>query len=251
MTETRPLGTIEAVLFDLDDVLAPFQTVGAWQWAWHPQGPILGERHVRAMIRRSLREWDRRRWQGAIGKAQPTDLAALRAHLAETLGRIAGRPLPAEEVAAVVRRFLRPQGEVERYADALPALERLRARGVRSGVLTPLPLESARWLVRRAGIPETLVLVTGDDPGPALPAAPAFLGAVERLGLEPSRVAFVGDLFWSDARAAQRAGLRGVLLDRQGSWPNVQGTRLAALDALEATLEAPAPAGAEDASAGP
>ncbi len=251
MTETRPLGAIEAVLFDLDDVLVPFQTVGAWQWAWRPQGPILGERHVRAMVRRSLRGWDRRRWQGAIGQAPPVDLGALRAHLAETLGRIAGHPLPPEEVDAVVRRFLKPQGDVERYADAVPALDRLRSRGVRSGIVTPLPLESARWILRRAGIPEALVLASGDDPGPAVPAAAAFQAAADRLGLAPSRLAFVGDLFWSDARAAQRAGLRGVLLDRQGSWPNVKGTRLAGLDGLEAALEAPAPADADDAGAGP
>jgi FMN phosphatase YigB (HAD superfamily) len=235
------LGATEAVLFDLDDVLVPFQTPRAWQWAWRPQGPILGERHVRAMIRRSLRSWDRRRWHGAIGKEPPTDLAALRAHLAETLWAISGHPLPAEETEAVVRRFLRPQGEIERYPDVPAALERLRARGVPVGIVTPLPLESARWIARRGGIPESLLLRTGDDPGPAVPAVAAFGAVVERLSLPPERVAFVGDLFWSDARAAHRAGLRGVLLDRQGAWPSVQGTRLSGLETLEATLEAPPP----------
>ena len=174
-----PLGVTEAVLFDLDDVLVPFQTPRAWQWAWRPQGPILGERHVRAMIRRSLRNWDRRRWHGAIGKEPPTDLPALRAHLAETLWAISGHPLPAEETEAVVRRFLRPQEEIERYPDVPGALERLRARGIAVGVVTPLPLESARWIVRRGGIPETLLLRTGDDPGPSVPAAAAFGATVE------------------------------------------------------------------------
>ena len=74
-----------------------------------------------------------------------------------------------------------------------------------------------------------------------MPAAAAFGATVERLSLPPDRVAFVGDLFWSDARAAHRAGLRGVLLDRQGAWPSVQGTRLINLDTLEAALEAPPP----------
>jgi len=239
MTPSGPVGDIEAVLFDLDDVLVPFQTVGSWQWAWRPQGPILGARHARAMIRRSQRSWDRRRWQGVIGKAPPVDLTALRAHLAETLWSIAGHPLVPEETEAVVRRFLRPQGEIERYADVPPTLERLRARGIKVGVVTPLPLESARWLLRRSALPEALLLATADNPGPAVPAVGAFRGAVERLGTTPPRAAFVGDLFWSDARAAQRAGLRGVLLDRQGAWPSVQGTRIGGLDALEASLETP------------
>ncbi len=249
-----PDADLDAVLFDLDDVLVPFQTVGAWQWAWRPQGPILGERHARAMIRRSQRGWDRRRWQGAIGKAPPADVAALREHLTETLWAIAGHPLPPAETEAVVRRILHPQGEVERYPDVAPALESLRARGLRVGVATPLPLDAARWLVRRAGLPETILLLTGDDPGPAVPASGAFRAAVEKLASTPRRVAFVGDLFWSDARAAHRAGLRGILLDRTGAWPSVHGARIAGLDALEAALAAPAPpdeGDEEDAAEGP
>ncbi len=236
-----PETDLDAVLFDLDDVLVPFQTVGAWQWAWRPQGPILGARHAHAMIRRSQRSWDRRRWQGAIGKAPPADVAALREHLTETLWAIAGHPLPPVETEAVVRRILRPQGEIERYPDVAPTLEKLRARGLKVGVATPLPLESARWLFRRAGLPEAILLLAGDDPGPAVPAGAAFRAAVEKLASSPGRVAFVGDLFWSDARAAHRAGLRGILLDRTGAWPSVHGARIAGLDGLEAALEAPAP----------
>ncbi|HEY1198566.1 MAG TPA: hypothetical protein VGG32_07560, partial [Thermoplasmata archaeon] len=62
---------VDAVLLDLDDVLVPFQTPAAWQWAWRPQGPVLGERRVKAAVRRALKAWDRRRWQGLTGKAPP------------------------------------------------------------------------------------------------------------------------------------------------------------------------------------
>jgi putative hydrolase of the HAD superfamily len=230
-------GPFEGVLFDLDDVLVPFQTPAAWQWAWRPQGPILGERHVRAMIRRSLRRWDRRRWEGAIGKAPPADLAALREHLAETLTAIAGRPLPAAETEAVVRRFLRPHHEAERFPDVPPALAQLATQGLKVGVLTPLPLESARWLLKRAALPETLLLGSGDDAGKVVPAAAAFRSTAEGWGIPVERVAFVGDLFWSDVRSAHRAGLRGVLLDRADAWPDVQGPRIATLAQLGAALE--------------
>ena len=229
---------VDAVLFDLDDVLIPFQTPAAWQWAWKPQGPVLGERRVKAAVRRALKAWDRRRWQGLTGKAPPADREALRAHLANTLATIAGHSLPPAETEAVVRRFLKPAGEVERYPDVPRALDRLRSRAVRFGTVTPLPAEAARWLLHRCGLPETLLLSSGDGPGPSVPDRSAFRAAAESLGTSVERVAYVGDLFWSDVRAAARAGLPSVLLDRRDAWPKVQTGRLTTLDDLEATLRA-------------
>ncbi|HYA10716.1 MAG TPA: HAD family hydrolase [Thermoplasmata archaeon] len=232
--------TVEAVVFDLDDVLVPFHTVRAWQWAWRPQGPVLGERHVQTALRRSLHAWDRRRWGGLTGKAPPADLSALHEHLAETLRAIARHAVAPAESEAVVRRMLRPAGEVERFPDVAPALERLGRAGVKVGVLTPLPLESARWLLHRVGIREELLLGGGDPPGPSPPARDAFRAAVEKLGAPAARSAYVGDLFWSDVRAAQRAGLLGVLLDRGGAWPHLRSGRITSLDALEGALTADA-----------
>ncbi len=230
--------SLEAIVFDLDDVLVPFHTVRAWQWAWRPQGPLLGERRAQTALRRSLHAWDRRRWLGVTGKAPPADAAALREHLHETLRALAGHLLPAEEAEAVVRRVLRPSGEVERYPDVAPALERLGRLPVKLGVLTPLPAESARWLLKRVGLREELLLGAGDPPAPSVPAREAFRAAVERLGVPVARAAFVGDLYWSDVRAAHRAGLRGLLLDRSGAWPHVQAGRITTLEQLEAGLTA-------------
>jgi FMN phosphatase YigB (HAD superfamily) len=227
---------VKLVLFDLDDVLVPFLTPRAWQWAWRPQGPILGERRVRAAVRRSLRVWDRRRWLGLTGKAPAADLAALRRHLAETLWEVAGHPLPPEETEAVVRRLLHPSGELETYGDVAGGLRRLRELGVEAGVVTPLPLESARWLLRRSGLPEALLVGAGDGPAAVAPDRAAFRAAVERFHVPARTAAFVGDLFWSDVHAAHRAGLIGVLLDRHDAWPKVQAGRMTTLDALEETL---------------
>ncbi len=223
---------VEAVVFDLDDVLVPFQTVHAWQWAWRPQGPVLGERRATAAIRTRLRAWDRRRWQGLTGQAPPADLEALREHLSETLRTIAGHALPPEETAAVVRRFLKPASEIERYPDAAATLAALARDGAKVGVLTYLPSETARWLLKRAGIDESLLLGTGDSSGPVVPDGAAFRAAVQKLDVPASRTVFVGDLLWSDVRAANRAGLLPILLDRHDAWPNVQADRAASLSAV-------------------
>ncbi len=239
-------GELDAVLFDLDDVLVPFHTPALWQWAWRPQGPVLGDRRVRAAVRRALKAWDRRRWQGLRGKAPPADLAALTDHLANTLWTIAGHPLPPAETEAVVRRILRPMDEVERYPDVARVLERLGAASVRVGVVTPLPIESARWLLRRSGLKEDLLVGTGDPPGPVAPDPAAFRAAAERLGVPAERVGYVGDLFWSDVRAAARVGFASVLLDRHEAWTKVQAGRMASLDDLETTLARGAAASDEE-----
>ncbi len=228
-------ATVDGVVFDLDDVAVPFLSPAAWQWAWKPQGPVLGERRVRAAVRRSLRAWDRRRWRGLAGREPPADLPALDAHLRASLAAVAGHPLPEAETEAVVRRLLHPAGEVETFPDVAPALRRLEAAGVRTAIATELPAESANWLLKRAGLAPTLLRVTGDGPNP-LPDRAAFRAAAAGLDLPPERVAFVGDLFWSDVRAAGRAGLAAVLLDRHDAWPNVQSGRIVSLDGLEAAL---------------
>jgi len=230
-------NTVEGILFDLDDVLVPFQTPGAWQWAWRPQGPVLGERRVRAAVRRTLRAWDRRRWRGLTGKEPPADLAALHQHLVTSLFEIAGHTLPTEETEAVVRRLLHPAGEVERFPDVAPVLTRLTAAGVAWGVVTTLPEESARWLLRRVGVDPSRLLWNGEAT-PTLPDRAAFRGAAERLGLPVERVAFVGELFWSDTRAAARAGLPSILLDRHDGWPKVLAGRIVDLGQLETALAA-------------
>ncbi len=244
-----------AVLFDLDDVLVPLRTVGAWQWAWRPQGPLLSARRVQSAVRRGLRAWDRQRWRAATGRGPALGPKDLHDHLATTLQAIAGHALAEAESEAVVRRLLHPAGEVERFADVAPALERLERAATPVGILTDLPRESALWLLKRAGLPEPRLLGAGDPPGPVVPDRAAFRAATERLGVEPGRTAYVGDLYWSDVRAAHRAGLGAVLVDRVGAWPHVQPGRLGSLDGLDAALrEALTGAGAatsDDAPPGP
>jgi FMN phosphatase YigB (HAD superfamily) len=231
----------EAVLFALEEVLVPFQSVRSWQWAWRPQGPVLGERHAQTVLRRGRRAWDRRRWLGLTGKAPPADAGALAEQLAETLRALAGHGLPAAETEAVVRRIQHPTGEVERFPDVAPALARLAAAGVRTGAVSCLSTENARWALRRTGLAETLLLAAGDPPGPAPPDPSAVLAAVARLGAPVDRTVLVGGLYWSDVRGAHRAGLRSVLVDRAGAWPHVQAGRRPSLDGLEEALRAPAP----------
>jgi FMN phosphatase YigB (HAD superfamily) len=232
--------TLRAVLWDFDDTLVPVHTLERWQWAWKPQGPRLNERHARASIREGLRRWDRRRWQGLVGDSPPADATAYHDALREMLFAIAGRPLPEPETEAVLARFPKYPGPVEAFPDVRPCLETLQGRGIRMGVLVGTAYPRARELLGRLRLTEQLPEVFGDggeEPRP--PVAAAFRAACAKLEVQSDETAFVGDLFWSDARAASRAGLHGVLLDRNDWWSRLESVRVRSLTELPALLESP------------
>ena len=121
------------------------------------------------------------------------------------------------------------------YPDALPALERLRAAGYRLGASgnTPAFVEddlrpyvdfvgsSARWGVAK--------------PDPAF-----FAQVIELAGVEPGKIAYVGDRVDNDIGPAIAAGMVGVHI-RRGPWGHLQeppaaAVRIASLDELPGVL---------------
>jgi HAD superfamily hydrolase (TIGR01549 family) len=241
---------LTAVLLDLDDTLVPWQTPAHWQWAWRPRGPLLSERHVRAALKRSIHQWDRRRWEILTGASPPADETAYRGFLAWTLTEIAGHALAADESKAVVERFLRPSYDAERFPDASLLIDALARRGVRVGVVSSLPAEASRLALRRAGLAEGL-LVPPSEGVATVPATAAFRAAAASLGAKPRATLYVGDLFWSDVRAAARAGLVAVLLDRTDAAGRVTGPKIHSLSEVPGLLDRPPGESPEPADSGP
>ncbi|EQD50137.1 Haloacid dehalogenase-like hydrolase domain protein [mine drainage metagenome] len=249
---TRGDLAVEGLLFDLDDVLVPVHTVLQWQWAWRPNGPRLPPAHAQAVLKRALRAWDRRRWTGLTGRAPPVTPDDQRAHLASLLDGLAGRPLSRDESEAVVARFQHPSGPIESFPEVKPRLEGWIRAGLRVGIVTPWPLETARRILRRAELDDRWLLLTADEaPTAYLPAPTAYRHAVERLGTPRRKTVYVGDLFWSDVHAAARAGLRSILLDRRDLWPHVADDRIRSLDSLDEVLRRAPTAEARSAATGP
>lgn len=238
---------LRALLWDFDDTLVPIHTLDRWQWAWKPQGPRLNERHARASIREGLRRWDRRRWQGLVGETGPADSAAYHDALREMLFAIAGRPLPEAETEAVLARFPKYPGPISPFPDLHPCLDTLRARGIRMGVLIGTPFPRARELLGQLRLTDLVTGVFGDVAGePQAPAAAAYRAACDRLDAQPAETGFVGDLFWSDSRAASRAGLQGILLDRNDWWARLESVRVTSLADVPGLVDSSEPSPAAE-----
>ncbi|MDW7709988.1 MAG: HAD-IA family hydrolase [Deferrisomatales bacterium] len=123
------------------------------------------------------------------------------------------------------------------FPDVLPCLEALAARGLPLGVLSNWdsrlhPVLRGLGLTRRFRF-----VLTSAELGAEKPDAAIFLEGARRLGRKPAEVLYVGDLLREDVFGAARAGLRGMLLDREGSCP-APVPRIEDLRKLPAALDA-------------
>jgi putative hydrolase of the HAD superfamily len=124
----------------------------------------------------------------------------------------AGKPGPFA-AAELFHRFSRPEAWTV-YPDAVPALDAMRARGLRLAVISNfderLPdLLSSLDLAQRVDC-----IVTSSALGIAKPNPAIFHHALERLGVEASAAVHVGDHRLEDLEGAQAAGMEALLLDR-------------------------------------
>lgn len=120
-----------------------------------------------------------------------------------------------------------------RFDDVLPALHDLAGLGLPTAVLTNGAAVQQNAKVAAIGLLNTIgPVLTAEELGAAKPAAEAFLGVCERLGVEPGTALHVGDRYDLDVVAARAAGLAAVYLDRYDLGPHAEPARLASLRGL-------------------
>jgi len=96
------------------------------------------------------------------------------------------------------------------------ALRHLRETGYRLGVVSNAD-GRVEALLERVGLRGLFEFVMDSHvEGMEKPDPEIFLAACRRLGVEPSRCLYVGDLYHVDVLGARRAGLRAILLDPLG-----------------------------------
>jgi putative hydrolase of the HAD superfamily len=105
----------------------------------------------------------------------------------------------------------------ELFDDALPALDALREHGLKIGLLS----NSARDLdefVTHHGLTVDAVLTSGAH-GKTKPHETIFRRMLELLDVAPEEAVMVGDTVEDDIEGAHAVGMRAVLVDREGRYP--------------------------------
>jgi len=109
----------------------------------------------------------------------------------------------------------------EAYPDVLPLLRELRARGVRVAVVSDWDCTLAEHL-DRLGLGEWLDdVVVSAVVGVTKPDPRIFAAALARLGVGRTGAVVCGDDPARDLAGAEAAGIRGVLIDREGRYPHL------------------------------
>ncbi|HEX6584132.1 MAG TPA: HAD-IA family hydrolase, partial [Thermoleophilaceae bacterium] len=105
------------------------------------------------------------------------------------------------------------------YTDVLPALAELHDRGVTLVIASNWDCSLPDWLAP-TGIMELVDgLVTSAEVGAPKPDPRVFERALAVAGVAPSEALHVGDKVDNDIEGAEAAGVRGVLLQREGEPP--------------------------------
>lgn len=135
-------------------------------------------------------------------------------HLGIARGAEGGR-----RIAALVREHWAGISETvpnELYSDAEPVLAELGELGVTTALVSNAPPEIART-VEELGLPRFIrhIIISGVV-GYSKPNPEIFRIALARAEARPDQTIHIGDVYPSDIVGARNAGVRGVLLDRDG-----------------------------------
>src|SRR3954452_22053816 len=114
--------------------------------------------------------------------------------------------------------------------DVVPALEALRARGLRLVVVANAN-GTLRGHMDRIGLTGRVDhVLDSQDEGVEKPDPRFFEIALTRSGARKDTTIHVGDLYWVDVIGARNAGLRGVLLDEANLRPDAACPRVSTLE---------------------
>ena len=135
-------------------------------------------------------------------------LADLRERCARLISDELGVEVSADELVEAV--------QMRAYPDAVPALAALRGRGLRLVAVSNWDC-SLGTVLKRCGLAELLDgAVSSAEAGAPKPDPAIFVAALELVGCEPAEALHVGDTREEDVVGAKAAGIRALLLDRDG-----------------------------------
>jgi putative hydrolase of the HAD superfamily len=124
-------------------------------------------------------------------------------------------------------------------ADVRPSLARFRAAGLRLAVVSNANGTLRRLLERLDLAPAFEVILDSAEEGVEKPDARLFRRALERLGGDAATAVHVGDMYHVDVVGARAAGVRPVLLDEAGLYPDADCPRVGTLAELAGHLDPP------------
>jgi putative hydrolase of the HAD superfamily len=234
--------TISAVLFDLDGTLRHNQPNGYLAFVEYlaELGHALTPEQVRAGHRWTHYYWSvspemRQDLQEFGGETRGFWLRHTERQLI-AVGLQAEAPALAAQLAALFEARYTPNHHIP--DDAIPTLRRLRDLGYTVGLVSNRrdPLEE---LLAELGLADFFVFTLAAGQANSWKPDPGiFRQAVQLAACAPEATVYVGDNYYADVEGARAAGLRPVLIDPHGIFPEPGCPTIQTLGELEGVLSA-------------
>ena len=107
------------------------------------------------------------------------------------------------------------------FDDVVPALTGLKNKGLLLGLISNVDRD-INSLLNEVGLSSLLqVVVTSQEAGFNKPHPEIFQEALRRAGVQASEAIYVGDQYQIDIVGANKAGMKGILLDRNGYFEEI------------------------------
>ena len=162
-------------------------------------------------------------------------------HYLEALMEQVGAPAEtrAAAIEVVTERFRDIHTWSKVLPETVPVLKSLKSAGYFLAVISNSD-GTVEGEIRRSGLGEYLEFVIDSAiVGVEKPHPEIFAIALERAHMEPQEALYVGDSYATDIGGAQLAGLRGILLDRVGAYPDATCPRITSLSELSTLVGVP------------
>jgi len=171
-------------------------------------------------LRRPLAMANENIWQAMIKKSlnQRTreETMALYARFHRDVLREAGIKAEENVIMGLLTGALQAKMKLVLFDDVLPALDALKSRGLLVGLISNIERNMSGALDELGLSPRLDVVVTSQDAGANKPQPEIFQFALRKAGVLPTEAIYIGDQYKVDIVGARGAGMRGILLDRNG-----------------------------------
>ncbi len=155
---------------------------------------------------------------------------------AEALRYLAIQDATGEKAAYLSHGFGRV-GVWQAYPEAAEVCRRLRDAGLRLGVVSNGSVTVVDLLSQTELLSFFEVVIASQSQGIQKPDPRIFGSALEKLGVEPQRTLYVGDLYEVDVLGSRAAGLTAVLIDRKGEASDRDCAVISSLEELISLVE--------------
>jgi putative hydrolase of the HAD superfamily len=140
-------------------------------------------------------------------------------------------------VMKLLARMQQAKMELVLFDEVAPTLTELKRRGLTLGLISNVEQNMADTLAKLGLTSWLEIIVTSLETGSGKPNAEIFLEALRRAGIPPEEALYIGDQYQVDVIGANRAGMKGILLDRTDHYRDITDCpRIRSLTELNAFL---------------